>query len=66
MLATTDYRRIGVLTSGGDAAGMNAAIRGVAYSANQGREVVGIRSGFAGLVSGDFLPLRVGELSGII
>jgi 6-phosphofructokinase 1 len=67
MLAKTDYRRIGVLTSGGDAPGMNAAIRGVAYSANhKGWEVVGIRSGFVGLVSGDFVPLGIRELSGII
>ena len=44
-------KRIGILTSGGDAPGMNAAIRAVTKTAiHHGLEVFGIRYGFAGLV----------------
>ena len=51
-------KRIGILTSGGDAPGMNAAIRAVTKTAiHHGLEVFGIRYGFAGLVAGDFVPL---------
>ena len=47
-------RRIGVLTSGGDAPGMNAAVRSVVRSARfHGVEVYGIRRGWNGLISGD-------------
>ncbi|MBR4456778.1 MAG: 6-phosphofructokinase, partial [Solobacterium sp.] len=47
-------RRIGVLTSGGDAPGMNAAIRSVTRVAlNNGLEVYGIRDGYKGLLAGD-------------
>lgn len=67
MQVTRDHRRIGIVTSGGDAPGMNATIRAVAYSATRkGWELMGIRSGFAGLVAGDFVPLRIRDLSGII
>ena len=46
-------KRIGVLTSGGDAPGMNAAIRAVTRVAlNQGIEVYGIYDGYRGLVEG--------------
>jgi 6-phosphofructokinase 1 len=60
-------RRIGVLTSGGDAPGMNAAIRGVvrAVSAGSG-EVVGIRRGFCGLIDGVFEPLGPRDVANII
>jgi 6-phosphofructokinase 1 len=51
-------KRIGILTSGGDAPGMNAAIRAVTKTAiHNGLGVVGIRYGFAGLVAGDFITL---------
>ena len=51
-------KRIGILTSGGDAPGMNAAVRAVARTAmDNGLEVFGIRYGFAGLVAGDIFPL---------
>ena len=51
-------KRIAILTSGGDAPGMNAAIRAVTKTAiHHGLEVFGIRYGFAGLVAGDFVPL---------
>ncbi|MBQ7485228.1 MAG: 6-phosphofructokinase [Oscillospiraceae bacterium] len=59
--------RIGVLTSGGDAPGMNAAIRSVVRSAlARGIEVVGIRRGYAGLISGDIFPMDGNSVSRII
>ncbi len=60
-------RKIAVLTSGGDAPGMNAAIRAVARSGiAKGWEVVGVRHGYAGLVAGNFIPLRPRDVGGII
>ena len=60
-------RRIGVLTSGGDASGMNAAIRAVVRtSLDAGVPVSGVRRGYAGLLSGDFLDLRTRDVSGIL
>lgn len=60
-------RRIAVLTSGGDAPGMNAAIRAVTRTAIDKKwEVVGVRHGYAGLVSGDFRPLGPRDVGGII
>ncbi len=51
-------KRIGVLTSGGDAPGMNAAIRAVVRTAiADGMEVIGIRRGFSGLIDEDFVKL---------
>ncbi|MHC4820466.1 MAG: 6-phosphofructokinase, partial [Planctomycetota bacterium] len=50
--------RLAVLTSGGDAPGMNPAIRGVATAARgKGAEVLGVRNGFRGLVEGDWAVL---------
>ena len=52
-------KRIGVLTSGGDAPGMNAAVRAVARTAlAKGIECVGIRRGWQGLINGDFTLLN--------
>ncbi|MFO7173597.1 MAG: 6-phosphofructokinase [Bacillota bacterium] len=60
-------KRIGVLTSGGDAPGMNAAIRAVVRRGlSLGLEVYGIRRGFAGLIAGDFVPLSVRDVGDII
>lgn len=57
-------KRIGVLTSGGDAPGMNAAIRAVVRQGlKYGLEVYGIRSGFAGLVQGDIFKLTSYDVS---
>ncbi|TMB09223.1 MAG: ATP-dependent 6-phosphofructokinase, partial [Deltaproteobacteria bacterium] len=51
-------RRIGVLTSGGDAPGMNAAIRAVVrHALGRKLEVIGIRRGYAGLLAGELQPL---------
>ena len=59
-------KRIGVLTSGGDAPGMNAAVRAVVRTAYaRGLECIGIRRGWAGLISADFTVLT-GESVGHI
>ncbi len=61
------FRTIGVLTSGGDAPGMNAAIRAVVRTAiSNGVEVVGIYRGYSGLISGDIKPLGLRDVSNII
>lgn len=60
-------RRIGVLTSGGDAPGMNAAIRAVARTAHYyGISCIGIRRGYSGLINGDVTELDSGSVNGII
>ena len=60
-------KRIGVLTSGGDAPGMNACIRAVVRSAlARGIECVGIRRGYQGLISGDILEMDSASVSRII
>jgi 6-phosphofructokinase 1 len=60
-------KRIAVLTSGGDAPGMNAAIRAVVRKGiDGGFEVFGIRCGYGGLINGDFVPLGVRDVGGII
>lgn len=59
-------RRIGVLTSGGDAPGMNAAIRAVVRTCvHLGIECVGVRRGFNGLINGDAQVLNYYRVSGI-
>nr|WP_319400962.1 6-phosphofructokinase [uncultured Carboxylicivirga sp.] len=59
--------RIGVLTSGGDAPGMNAAVRAVVRKCiYENIEVVGIIKGYQGLVNGDFMPMNAGSVSGIL
>jgi 6-phosphofructokinase 1 len=60
-------RRLAVLTSGGDAPGMNAAVRAVVRSGvAAGFEMAGVRNGFAGLIRGDFLSLGCRDVGGII
>ncbi len=60
-------KRIGVYTSGGDAPGMNAAIRAVVRSAIHSKlEVVAISSGYVGMVEGDFGPLNLRSMANII
>ncbi len=60
-------RHIGVLTSGGDAPGMNAAIRAVVRTAvARGLKVTGIVRGYTGLIAGDFRPLDARSVSNII
>ena len=61
------FKRIGVLTSGGDAPGMNAAARAVARVAlSKGIEVMGIFRGYSGLIHGDIKPLGPRDVSNII
>ena len=60
-------KRIAVLTSGGDAPGMNAAIRAVVRAGiAQGASVIGARHGFSGLIAGDLVPLGARAVGGII
>jgi len=60
-------RRIGVLTSGGDAPGMNAAIRAVVrHGLGRELEIVGIRRGYAGLLAGELQPLTRAGVANII
>ncbi len=60
-------KRIGILTSGGDAPGMNAAVRAVVRSAaNVGIGSIGIRRGWNGLINSDFVPMDGNSVSHII
>lgn len=60
-------KRIGVLTSGGDAPGMNSAIRGVTRTALYfGLEVVGIRYGYHGMIHNDFVEMQANSVSDIL
>ncbi|MDR0982617.1 MAG: 6-phosphofructokinase [Culturomica sp.] len=60
-------KRIGVLTSGGDAPGMNAAIRAVVRATlYNGCEAYGIYEGYQGLINGDIKKLRSNHVSNII
>jgi 6-phosphofructokinase 1 len=59
--------RLAVLTSGGDAPGMNAAIRAVVrMGVARGHEVLGVRHGYTGLIAGDFVPLGPRDVGGIM
>ena len=60
--------RIGILSSGGDCPGINATIRGVGKTAimHYNMEVIGIHSGFSGLLKKDIEPLNERSLSGIL
>lgn len=60
-------KKVGVLTSGGDAPGMNAAIRAVVRKCSfEGIEVVGIKKGYHGLINNLTIPLDAGSVSGIL
>lgn len=60
-------RRIAVVTSGGDAPGMNAAVRAITRVAiDAGMEVLGVRMGYAGLIEGDMVRLSNRDVSGIL
>lgn len=60
-------KRIGVLTSGGDSPGMNAAIRAVVRAGIfHGLEVFGIERGYQGLIDGQIMPLELRSVSGIV
>jgi len=60
-------QHIGVFTSGGDSPGMNAALLGIAKAAAiQGVRLSGIRKGFEGMIDGDFVPINLRVLQGMI
>ena len=60
-------RKIAVLTSGGDAPGMNAAVRAVVRTAlSKGIEVFGVYRGYNGLINGDMVPMNLRSVSDII
>ena len=62
-----NFRRIGVLTSGGDAPGMNNAVRAVVRAAlDQGIEVIGINGGYSGLVNDNVRHLTARDVSNIV
>jgi len=66
MASNSAVNRIGILTSGGDAPGMNAAIRAAVRTAQcLGIDIVGIRHGYVGLISGDFIQLDEKAVKGI-
>ena len=62
-----DNPTIGVLTSGGDAPGMNAAIRAVVRTAfTHSMNVIGVMNGFEGLINGEYRPLGARDVGGIL
>ena len=60
--------KIGILTAGGDCPGLNAAIRGVAKTAllDKKMKVLGISSGFLGLIENEYFEIKEKHLSGIL
>lgn len=67
-MGKSEVKTFGILTSGGDAPGLNAAIRGACRSAiiNYGMKIVGIRNGYRGLASGDMFEMRASDFIGIL
>lgn len=61
-------KNFGILTSGGDAPGLNAAIRAVCRAAKTqyGMNAIGIRNGYRGLIQGDMFPLGTESLTGLL
>ena len=65
--ARSDLKKIAVLTSGGDAPGMNAAVRAVTRGAlAKGWQVFAVRNGYAGLLAGTIEPLAARDVGGIV
>jgi phosphofructokinase-like protein len=60
--------KVGILSGGGDAPGINAVIRAVVKKGiqNYGYEIIGVKDGWAGLVAGEYLPLDLKAASGIL
>ena len=60
-------KRLAVLTSGGDASGMNAAVRAVVRTALAlGCQIYGIYRGYAGLLDDDFVRMESSSVSGVV
>jgi ATP-dependent phosphofructokinase / diphosphate-dependent phosphofructokinase len=68
MVSAKKAKRIGIVTAGGDCPGINAAIRGVGKTAilEYGMKVIGISSGFLGLINHEYVELDENQLSGIL
>jgi 6-phosphofructokinase 1 len=63
----SEIKKIGLMTSGGDSPGMNAAIRAVVRTAvYHGMEVYGIRRGYQGMIEGDIYKMQTTDVSNII
>lgn len=63
----TEKLTVGILTSGGDAPGMNAAIRAVVRTAHANNvDVIGVMNGYEGLINGEFRPLGARDVGGIL
>jgi len=60
--------KVGILTGGGDAPGINATLRAIVRKAIQdyGYETLGIKDGWRGLIEGDFVPLDLEDLAGML
>jgi 6-phosphofructokinase 1 len=67
-MAKSATRTFGILTSGGDCPGLNAAIRGVAKAAHEkySMNIIGINEGYRGLIEADARLLKAGDFSGIL
>lgn len=66
-MTTKRIEKIGVFTSGGDAPGMNAAIRAVVRTClEQKIEVIGIQNGYLGMAEGNWLPMASGSVANIL
>ncbi len=64
---THSIRKLGVVTSGGDVPGLNAAIRAITRVAlANGVDVVGVKRGYAGMIDGEFMPLTLRSVGGIM
>lgn len=64
---SNNIRKIGILTSGGDSPGMNAAIRAVVRTAIYHKmEVFGIKRGYQGMIEGDIFPMKTTDVANII
>lgn len=67
LTAKKNFKRIAILTSGGDAPGMNAAIRAIVrYGVDQKIRVFGVRRGYSGLIEGDLIPLTPSSVANIL
>lgn len=63
----TEKLTVGIMTSGGDAPGMNAAIRAVVRTAQANNiDVIGVMNGYEGLINGEFRPLGARDVGGIL
>ena len=66
-MSATKMQRIGILSSGGDASGINPCIRAAVRTAiSKGVEVIGIQEGFDGLIRGEMRELRARDVGGIL